>query len=257
VALDASVRLPRVEKLLGNARLVLSGESAGTGQPLPPAGGAPPEGTPPPPPLRDVAAPGQSRGARAELRFDVVRQGILVFDSGAGFTLAWPTVPFARFRAHVRLALFGGLVLRATEELFVEVGGRGLGTSTDLLLERFLGPSVRLRWEGHGVYAQETRGIEWSSVAGAEWKAHRRTGVNGGVGAAGFGTPHPGLETWRAWIGVRQDLWRGWVFAELEPAVEWPRRANEPRRQVAALLLRLEVVIDSRASVVGAHGAEP
>jgi hypothetical protein len=256
VSASASVKLPRVERLLGNARLVLVGENAGTGTPAPPAGGTPPEGTPSPPPLRDVAVNSPSRsGGRAELRFDVVRKGILIFDSGAGLTLAWPTVPFARFRAHVRVALFAGLVLRATEELFVEVGGRGFGTSTDLLLERFVGTTVRLRWEGHGVHAQHTRGIEWSSVVGAEWKAHRRTGVNWGAGAFGFGTPAPGLETWRTWIGVRQDLWRGWVFAELEPELAWPRLAGEPRRQVAAVLLRLEVVIEGRPSVVGAAGA--
>ena len=112
---------------------------------------------PSPRPRSGAPDPSQARG-RAELRFDVVRRGMLVFDTSAGVTFALPPVPFARFRAHVRLGLGAGFVLRATEVLFVEIRGRGAGTNTDLLVERYIGTDVRLRWEGHGVYAQRTRG---------------------------------------------------------------------------------------------------
>jgi hypothetical protein len=249
-AVAVSVKLPRMEQWLGNARLILVGENTSTGAPVPLAGNVPPAGESTPISLSEVAAPDPSlsRG-RAELRFDVIRRGVLVFDTSAGFTFAWPPVPFARFRAHVRLALGAGFVLRATEVLFVELGGRGAGTNTDLLVERFLGTAARLRWEGHGVFAQKTRGIEWSTLVGAEWKVHPRTGLYASVGASGFGTPAPGLDVWRTLAGVRQDLWSGWIFAELEPEASWPRLPGLPRSEVLAVTLRLEVVIDGRSSV--------
>lgn len=254
-AVAASVNLPRLEHWLGNARLVLVGENTSPGVPAPLAGVNPPGGDTTPTAPADVGAPdtSQSRG-RAELRFDVVRRGVLVFDTSAGITFAWPPVPFARFRAHLRLALGAGFVLRATEVPFVELGGRGAGTSTDLLVERFVGSTLRLRWEGHGLYAQHTRGIESSSLLGAEWKVHPRTGLYAGAGCSAFGTPEPGLDSCRIWSGVRQDLWAGWIFVELEPELDWPRSPGQARRQVPAVTLRLEVMIDAHSSAAGAAG---
>jgi hypothetical protein len=253
-AVSAAVSLPRLEHWLGNARLVVVGETTSPGAPVAPIGQVPPNQDIAPAPPSEVGAPDSSRRrGSTELRFDVVRQGMLVFDTGAGVAFAWPPVPFARFRTHLRLGLGAGYVLRATEVLFVELGGRGAGANTDLLVERFLGTTVRLRWEGHGLYAQRTRGVESSSLVGAEWKVHPRTGLYAGVGCSGFGTPEPGLDVCRVWNGVRRDLWRGWVFGELEPEVAWPRLPGQPRRQVLAVTLRLEVVMESRPSVVGAE----
>jgi hypothetical protein len=252
-AVAVSVRLPRMERWLGNVRLIVVGENTSTGAPVPPAGNVPPAGETTPINLSQIGAPDPSlaRG-RAELRFDVIRRGMLVFDTSAGVTFALPPVPFARFRAHGRFELGAGFVLRATEVLFVEIRGRGAGTNTDLLIERYLGTDVRFRWEGHGVYAQRTRGIEWSTVLGADWRVHPRTGLYAAVSASGFGTPAPGLDVWRTWAGVRQDLWGGWIFVELEPEASWPRLAGLPREEVLAVTLRLEVVIQGRSSVVGA-----
>jgi hypothetical protein len=193
------------------------------------------------------------RRGRTELRFDVVRHGVLVFDTSAGINFVWPPVPFARFRSHLRLGLGSGYVFRLTEVLFVELGGRGAGTNTDLLLERFVGSTMRLRWEGHGLYAEHTRGLETNSLVGAEWRVHPRTGLYAGIGCSAFGTPHPGLDVCRAWNGVRQDLWAGWIFGELEPEVGFPRLPGQQRRQVLAVTLRVELLIDARPAVAGAE----
>jgi hypothetical protein len=252
-AVSAAVNLPRLERWLGHARLVVVGEGASTGAPLPPIGKSPlNEDLAPASPVEMAATDTSRQRARTELRFDVVRHGVLIFDTSAGVNFVWPPVPFARFRAHLRLGLGSGYVFSATEVLFVELGGRGAGTNTDLLVERFVGRTLRLRWEGHGLYAQHTRGIETSSLLGAEWKVHPRTGLYAGVGCSAFGTPEPGLDVCRIWNGVRQDLWAGWIFAELEPEVSWPRLPGEPRHQVPAVTFRLEVLIDARPPVIGA-----
>jgi hypothetical protein len=247
VAAAVSVRLPRLQRWLGNARLVLAtDEAAATPGASPPGGGSVPIAPPAPPARTAEAIPG-TRG-RADLRFDLLRQDSLVLDTGIGFTFTWPVVPYARVRGHLRLGLGAGLVLRATQNLFVELWGRGPGTTTDLVVDRFFGATVRLRWEGHGLYFRTTRGIEWNSLVAAEWRVHPRTGLGVGVGGNGFGTPEPALDVWRTWVSARQDLWGGWVFAELEPELAWPRLAGQPRGQVMAVTLRLEVVIDGRPS---------
>jgi hypothetical protein len=251
-AVGTSVTLPRLERWFGNARLVVAGEKAQVGVPPPPTGSGAAVGESVPSSSTresDAAAAELTRGrGRAELRFDVVRRGPLVFDTGTGITLAWPPVPFANIRAHLRLPIGWGFILRATDVLFIELGGRGPGTSLDLELERFIGSAVRLSWEGHGLYAETTRGVEWSTQVGGEWKVHARTGLFTGVGCSGFGTPSPGLDVWRTWVGVRQDVWRGWIFAGLEPGIAWPRPAGMARAPVWAVTLRLELVIEGRGT---------
>jgi hypothetical protein len=247
-AVAASVKLPRLERWLGNARLVVVGEKARPSLPAPPVDKSGPGGdTLTPAEQSDAAAAELARGrGRSELRFDVVRRGVLVFDSGVGVKLVWPPVPYVNFRAHLRLQLGAGFLLRATDTLFVEFWGRNPGTNIDLEVERYLGRAIRLRWEGHSLYAgRDTRGFEWSTLVGADWRAHRRTGFFGGLGCNGFSTPSPSLDSWRAWVGVRQDVWGGWIFVGLEPDMTWPRPPGLERSSVWGVTARLEVVLES------------
>jgi hypothetical protein len=248
-AVGTSIQLPRLERWLGNARLVFIGERVPGGLPRPPVGdtltGV--EAPHPLPASTDSTVPFLGRGrAQAELRFDLLRRDMLILDTGAGTSLVWPPVPFGRFRAHLRLGLGGGVLLRATDVLFVELWGRGMGTSTDVELARLLTPWLRLRWEGHGIFAQRSRGIEWSTLVGADWRVHPRTGLFSTAGCTGFGTPAPGVDVWRVVVGVRQGLWHNWIFAGLEPEVFWPRLAGLARSRFWAVTVRFEVVLDSQ-----------
>jgi len=248
-ALSASLRLPRLERWLGNARLVLIGEREPEGLPRPMAGEsrASVEAGEPLPGMSDGAPPFLGRGrAQLELRFDLLRRRLVILDAGLGSSLVWPPVPFGRLRAHLRHPLGGGVALRATEVLFVEFWGRGAGVGSDVEVARLLTPWMRLRWEGHGVLAQRTRGIEWSTLVGIDWKVHPRTGLFTTAGCAGFGTPSASVDVLRVVTGVRQDIWHNWVFAGLEPEVYWPRPAGMARSQVWAITARLEVKLDSQ-----------
>lgn len=254
-AVAATFHLPRLQERLGNARLVLLGESSSRAPSALPTDNMPTDEqaipvSPAEPGFADLS---RNRGT-AELRFDLLRYRMLVLDTGVGFTLAWQPAPLMRYRAHLRVPLGAGLLLRATQGFFVELGRRGPGISSDLLVERFLWQTLRLRWEGHALLTWYTRGVEWNTLAGAEWKVRPRTGLFAGVGANFLGTPSPGLDTWRIWIGVRRDLWRDRIFVELEPQLAWPRPAGEPRDAVPGITLRLELVLDSRPSVIGGSG---
>jgi hypothetical protein len=250
----ATLHLPRLERWLGNARLVLVGLASAEDQAAPPAGhdlsGGDTAAIPGPP--LDPSSPFLSRGrGQAELRFDLLRRPRLILDSGAGVRLEWPPVPFVRVRAHLRLELGAGILLRATEALFVEFGGRGAGTSTDLELGRLLTPELRVRWEGHGIVAERTRGLEWATLVGGDWKVHPRTGLYSTAGCSGFGRPVAEIELWRVAAGIRQDVWGGWVFTGLEPELTWPKLLGQPRRQLWAVTLRLEVLFDTASRTAG------
>jgi hypothetical protein len=247
----AAVRLPRLEHWLGNARLVVSGEEASTGAVPPPQGSSAPGEEPPPPgPPPDPSTPSgdlpRNASGAAELRFDFVRTGKLVADTGAGLRFTWPPVPYGRLRGHLVLSLGAGLVLRVTETLVVEMGPRGPGSLTDLVLERIFWDQLRLQLEGHGLVNQLTRGAEWSAQLALQWKVHRRTGLRAGVGVAGVGSPEPAMELARVFAGIRQDLWHDWVFVELEPELYQLRPAGGPRAEGAAVTLRMEVALDAR-----------
>ncbi len=124
-AVAASVKLPRLQRWLGNARLVVVGERARPALPPAPVDKSGPGGdTLTPAEQYDAAAAELARGrGRSELRFDVVRRGLLVFDSGVGVKLVWPPVPYVNFRGHLRLQLGAGFLLRATDTALRRVLG--------------------------------------------------------------------------------------------------------------------------------------
>ena len=55
------------------------------------------------------------------------------------------------------------------------------------------------------------------------------------------------VAVYRLFTRVRRDVWRRWLFLELEPEVSWPTAPPLGRHKEHAVTLRVEVAFDGRA----------
>jgi len=234
----ASLRLPAAARWLSQANLVLTGETSPE-----PGGGLPEE------PRAPSAAPSlAAERASLELRFHLLRTAATIIDTGAGLRLTLPLEPYLRLRLRHRQPLPLGVIGRATPALFW-MQRQGLGASAALDLDRPLGRDTVLRWSGQGAVAQRSSGLEWGSeLAVARLFPAARVAAALGGGASGRTRTAAEPLLYRIFARARRDLWRRWLFVELEPEMTWPLDPPRGRHQVVATTLRIEVHFEGAAS---------
>ncbi|HEY7726079.1 MAG TPA: hypothetical protein VH880_12140 [Anaeromyxobacteraceae bacterium] len=251
-AVRADLRLPAAAGWLGKARLVVSGETS-------PSAAAAPGEDPAVPALSPAFA---AERAALELRLGLLRTAGTVADVGSGVRLRLPPEPFVRARLRRRQPLGLGVEARASPALFW-TGREGFGVSLGLDVDRPLGARTLLRWANGASLTGVSRGVEWYSEAGAlhEFDPGRAALYLAGS-AAGTTRPEPRTNLYRLFVRLRRGVYAHWLFAEVEPSLEWPleelagppRPAGLPapleRWRVFAVTLRLDVRFDSRAAEV-------
>ena len=229
----ASVRLPALDRWLSNARLVASGENQ------PPAT---------PELSQDPANPAYSPSLRAEqanleLRIDLLDEPPSVIDLGAGVRLRLPPEPFVRSRFRRRLSPGLGVSGRFTQSVFW-TNKEGFGESTELALARPLGAHTVLRAGGAAILTDVSPGLTWTGEGGVLHELQElRTAVYLAGAGNGHTRPSPVTDLYRAFLRLRRDVWRRWIFVELEPEIGWPATPEQPRHRVLALTVRLEVQV--------------
>jgi hypothetical protein len=176
----------------------------------------------------------------AELRIRLW-EGILAHgDLGAGVLLQMP--PGAFTRARLRWAIPAGelFLTRFATSVFWRTDTH-FGTSLDASLERGIKRTALLRLSGQGQVTQESRGVEWSAEVAA-LRAFTRT-VAGSVGAGMLGATgaRANVDRYRVAARIRTDVYRRWLFVELEPEVYWPWNPLGPRDAAGAVTFRVEV----------------
>jgi hypothetical protein len=232
----ASVKLPALESWLTNARLVASGES---------------QAAPAPQLSQDPANPAYSPSLRAEqanleLRLDLYNTAPTVVDVGGGVRLRLPAEPFVRSRFRRRLDPGLGVTGRFAQAAFW-TNREGFGESTDLDLLRPLGAHTLVRAAGEAVLTDISPGLTWTGEAGVvhEFGSLRTAAYLAGA-ANGHTRPVSLVDLYKVFLRLRRDVWRRWLFVEVEPEIGWPWTPERGRHRVLALTARLEVQIEGR-----------
>ena len=117
----------------------------------------------------------------------------------------------------------------------------GFGTRHELSLEHPLSPWLLLRLAGSGMVAERSRGWEWSSELALLAAAWPRTALSLSGAALGATRAGPGVEVWRIQARARHDIFRRWIFLEVDPEIVWSRGALGHLQRASAVILRLEV----------------
>lgn len=189
---------------------------------------------------RDVgnSLPNNDRGVDLQFIDETSKRHQLEFRAGirSGFK--------ARLSARYRysLALTERWAIRFSEE------PEWLDTEGFKLITRFdtgytLSDTSHLRWENRLDYGEKTLGVEWRSVLSSRNVIDDQSAVS--FYLSSNGRTRPGYLTREYAIGsiYRVNIWRKWLFVELEPAYRWRRDlASDNREGAATVIARLEVV---------------
>ena len=137
---------------------------------------------------------------------------------------------------------------RFTQRLQYDVDER-FYTTGQLNLDRALKENTLLRWSNRAVYGEETEGVEWRSVVALarrlrdEGKKRNRV-ISGFTSVKGYTDPS---YTRNYQIGAlfRSQLWRRYLFVEVEPSYNWRKNnEEEDRNGVWHIVVRFEIALE-------------
>jgi hypothetical protein len=236
--LHLDLALPALEGWFESLRLVVYAQSI-TNEAL---------GAPENPAAAPLAATETGGGrATAELRYDVLNLLASHVDVGAGVRGEIPPAAFLRTRWRSTLPLGFGALGRFTLAGFYDSTLR-LGSAGEATLERPFGRRFLLRWANLASVSEgrSALGVEWRSEGTFTWAPAANRAWRVGGGSSGATRPFAYVNLSRVFVSHRRDLWRRWLFVEIEPDLEWQRDAlTGVRRRVGGIAFRTEVYFDA------------
>lgn len=200
---------------------------------------------------QDPGSPGfyrssaSARITNTELRYTLYQTPALNLFLGAGVRISLSPEAFIRSRFQYTKKLDERSLFRCTETLFLK-DLKVPGQTAEIEAEHQLAKSTLLRWGNLATASSEIRGVEWGSELSLirELPSNAVTTFAGGV--FGRSSSGNGIDTFRLLARYRQNIFRDWLFYELEPELFWPR--DETGRYPArfAFTARLEIMFQGK-----------
>jgi hypothetical protein len=223
--LRSNLRLPGLHAAVRRMRVVLAAGAQEVFEALPGE------------PAREGRALG---GGEAELRFSLFDAMKAHADLGAGLIFQWPVGVFTR--AGTRWRLVAGELFAA--ELACSGFWRtdtGFGANASARLQRPLRPEAIVRLGNDFLISEVSEGVEWRPALEAIFGLGPRAAATLGVDAIWKSEIRPQVERYRVRARFRRDVYRRWIFVELEPELYWPWSPELGRHPVSAVTFRFEI----------------
>jgi hypothetical protein len=247
----ATLRLPGLNRQLRRLRVVIAGETRDAVSALFP---------------KEPGQPGEDAGEEVEgdeigdgdagLRFYLWDTLLSHADLGGGVLFRLPPGAYGRLRFRWAIPVRKLFLTRAALTGFWRTDTE-FGTSAALELERPFTSMLIGRISGGATITEVSPGFEWITELAVLAALDARSGAQVGVAMSGAtaaeavvldattGLPRlrskPGIDRYRIYTRLRRDVYRRWLFLELEPEVAWPWTPEEGRHGVWGLAFRLEV----------------
>ena len=161
--------------------------------------------------------------------------------------LNWNRVrPGVRFRYQGTLGQYNSY--RLTQRVQYE-NDEGFYATSQVELNRALSENSIVRWMNRGIYGEETDGVEWLS----RLSLFQRTKTVNGRHALGInyfgavnGVSDPNyVKNYRLGVLFRRQVYRNYLFLEVEPAYNYRKKKPEQKRQFAwSIALRLSIALE-------------
>ena len=247
----ATLRLPGLNERLRRFRLVIAGDTRDTIDKLFPK--EPATTATPVVPSTDEDALGS---ADAGLRFYLWDTLASHADLGGGVLLELPPGVYGRVRFRWAIPV-GKLFLSRFAVVGFWRSDVKFGTTMSGEIERGVWRSTFLRLSGNGTVSERSNGLEWFSelalLVPLPPRAAAQIGLSmtGATDATVFAPDPatgisrawrvPGTDRTRAYARLRRDVYRRWLFFEVEPEIAWPWTPERGRYAAWGLTLRMEV----------------
>jgi len=131
-------------------------------------------------------------------------------------------------------------LLQFTNRLYYKQGD-GFGTVPRVDLDYSISDNRIWRWTNEIEYGQETDGVEWATRLSYQYRLSPRQALSYFGAIVGDTDPDYLTESYVLGVRYRRNVFRPWIFVEVEPAHAWRRESEEESRSsVWILSFRLE-----------------
>jgi len=122
---------------------------------------------------------------------------------------------------------------------------QGYGSVTQGGLDYRISDNRIVRWINQFEYGEETEGLEWGTRLSYQMRLNEKEALSYFGGVSGETDPEFLAKGYTLGVRYRRNIFRRWIFVEVEPAQEWRKDApGESRQSVSVLTLRLELTED-------------
>ena len=127
--------------------------------------------------------------------------------------------------------------------------GEGIFSTTQLDLYRALDNNDLIRWSNRIKYGEDTDGIEWRSKLSLSQRylmdTKRPIATNAFLAINGVTQDDKFTKNYKMGFLFRRQIYRDFLFIELEPAINYRRREFEDERDIVwGLVVRLEIALE-------------
>lgn len=184
--------------------------------------------------------------------YELIRRLDVNVSVRVGARFHFPIDPFVKLRLRYERPLGTRSLFRLTEEGYATVQ-EGFGETTRIDLERQLAAWTLLRWTAYGTLAEAKPGYIWGSALSLLRQFTQRTAVTFEGGVSGEVEPVGVATNYVARVRFRQNVFRPWLFYEVEPELSWPRneRGAYPPTWGATFLVELQFGKPPEAAPLG------
>lgn len=124
-------------------------------------------------------------------------------------------------------------------------GGDGLDARTRLDIDYIIDDNRVVRWFNKADWEETESGMEWSSGVSLTRRISQQKAITYYVSGQGE-TQYGHVHSYGVGMRYRQNLFRPWFFAEVQPSYSWreDHEIDRDRQGVAGLLVRFEMVFE-------------
>lgn len=134
------------------------------------------------------------------------------------------------------------LIGRFSEEILYR-GDDGFGSRTRLEFDKILSKDKVVQWYNRLDWEEEKDGLWWNSGVSLNRRLSNKRALSYYIAASGATKPDYFTRSYGLGMRYRQNIYKHWLFAEVQPSYRW-RRANfeDDRKGAATILFRIEAV---------------
>lgn len=134
------------------------------------------------------------------------------------------------------------LIGTASEEILY-LGGDGFASKTRLELDKILSENKILQWHNKVEWQENEPGVLWVSSLSLDKKLSETKAFSYFVGMNGETRPENIVSDYYVGARYRQNMFRPWLFGEVQPSYRWSKPyAGAERENAAVILFRIEAV---------------
>jgi hypothetical protein len=123
------------------------------------------------------------------------------------------------------------------------LGDDGFAARTRIEFDRILAEDLLLQWHNRINWWEEISGLTWNTSLSLDKKLSDKKVVGPFIGSNGRTKPDNRVDNYQIGLRYRQNIFRPWLFAEVQPSYRWSKYYPDNQRETAVVILfRLEAV---------------